>query len=109
MIIRIFIALLVLNMLAFVVRAEAGERVFADRVFADEVPTQDVYRLQEEMSGDFEREQSDMYAAVGTRLLSLGLSGSDARVRHYASDPAKPDHGVALLEEGACLNFKWNF
>lgn len=104
MIIRIFIALLALNMLAFVVRAEASERVFADQV-----PTQDVYRLQEEMSGDFEREQSDMYAAIGSRLLSLSFSGSDSRGRSYASDPAKPDHGVALLEEGACLNFKWKF
>lgn len=104
MIIRIFIALLALNMLAFVVRAEASERVFAD-----EVPTQDVYRLQEEMSGDFEREESDMYAAIGSRLLSLSFSDANARGRSYASDPAKPDHGVALLEEGACLNFKWNF
>jgi hypothetical protein len=104
MIIRIFIALLALNTLAFVVRAEAGERVFAD-----EVPTQDVYKLQEEMSGDFERQPSDMYAAVGSRLLSLSLSGSGATGRTYASEFAKPDHGIALLEEGACLNFKWNF
>jgi hypothetical protein len=104
MIIRIFIVLFVLNALAFVVRAEANERVFAD-----EVPTQDVYRLQEEMSGDFERDSSDMYAAVGSRLLSLGLSNANARSRTYASDPAKPDHGVALLQEGACLNLKWNF
>lgn len=104
MIIRIFIALFALNLLAFVVRAEAGERVFADKV-----PTEDVYRLQEEMSGDFERRPSDMYAAVGSRLLSLSLSDADARGRSYASSPAKPDHGIALLEEGACLNLKWNF
>lgn len=104
MIIRIFIGLLALNTLAFVVRAEAGQRVFAD-----EVPTQDVYRLQEEMSGDFDREPSDMYAAVGSRLLSLGLSGSNAKSRTYASAPAKADHGIALLDEGACLNLKWNF
>ncbi len=51
MIIRIFVALLALNMIAFVVRAEASERVFAD-----EVPAENVYQLQEEMSGDFERE-----------------------------------------------------
>jgi len=104
MIIRIFIGLLALNMLAFVVRAEAS-----DRVFADVVPTQDVYKLQEEMSGDFDREPSDMYAAVGSRLLSLSLSGSNPKGRTYASEPAKADHGVALLEEGACLNLKWNF
>ena len=104
MIIRIFVVLLALNMLAFVVRAEASERVFAD-----EVPTQDVYQLQEEMSGDFERQASDMYAAIGSRLLSLSLSGSGSEGRTYASEAARPDHGIALLEEGACLNFKWNF
>jgi hypothetical protein len=91
-------------MLAFVIRAEASERVFAD-----EVPTQDVYRLQEEMSGDFERQPSEMYAAVGSRLLSLGFSGADSSGHSYASESAKPDHGIALLNEGACLNFKWNF
>jgi len=69
MIIRIFVALLALNMIAFVVRAEASERVFAD-----EVPAENVYQLQEEMSGDFEREESDMYATIGSRLLSLSLS-----------------------------------
>lgn len=104
MIIRIFLVLLALNMLAFVVRAEASERMFADQV-----PTQDVYQLQEQMSGDFDRQDSDMYAAVGSRLLSLGLSGSGPEGRTYASEAARPDHGIALLEEGACLNFKWNF
>ena len=92
MIIRIFVALLALNMIAFVVRAEASERVFADEVPAD-----------------FEREESDMYATIGSRLLSLSLSGSDSEKKSYASDRAKPDHGIALLEEGACLNLRWNF
>lgn len=104
MIIRIFIALLALNMIAFVVRAEASERSFAD-----EVPVEDIYQLQNEMSGDFEREEADMYANLGSRLLSLGFSRSDAREKTYASDRARPDHGIALLEEGACLNLKWNF
>ncbi|AZR40098.1 hypothetical protein [Marinobacter salarius] len=104
MIIRIFVALLALNMIAFVVRAEASERVFAD-----EVPAENVYQLQEEMSGDFEREESDMYATIGSRLLSLSFSGSDSGKKSYASDRAKPDHGIALLEEGACLNLRWNF
>lgn len=104
MIIRIFIALLALNMIAFVVRAEANERVFAD-----EMPAEDIYQLQDEMSGDFEREDTDMYANLGSRLLSLGFSRSDSRKQTYASDRAQPDHGIALLEEGACLNLKWNF
>lgn len=104
MIIRIFIVLLSLNMLAFVVRAEASERVMAD-----DVPMQDISALQEQMSGDFEREPFDMYTALGSRLLSLSLHDSDPRGRTYASQAAKPDHGIALLEEGACLNLKWNF
>ncbi|KPP98151.1 hypothetical protein [Marinobacter sp. HL-58] len=104
MIIRIFIALLALNMIAFVVRAEANERVFAD-----ETPAEDIYQLQDEMSGDFEREDTDMYTNLGSRLLSLGFSRANPRSKTYASDPARADHGIALLEEGACLNLKWNF
>lgn len=104
MIIRIFTVLLALNMLAFVVRAEAN-----DRVMADKVPVQDVYTLQEQMSGDFEREPFDMYTALGSRLLSLSLYDSGSTGRTYASQAARPDHGIALLEEGACLNLKWNF
>ncbi len=104
MIIRIFVVLLALNMLAFVVRAEASERVMAD-----EVPMQDIYALQDQMSGDFEREPLDMYAAVGSRLLSLSLRDAGSSGRAYASQAARADHGVALLEEGACLNLKWNF
>lgn len=104
MIIRIFLVLLALNMLAFVVRAEASERAFTE-----EVRVQDVYALQEEMSGDFKRESVDMYAAVGSRLLTLSLSDSGSQGRTYASEATRSDHGIALLDEGACLNLKWNF
>ncbi|MDX1551185.1 MAG: hypothetical protein R3198_01060 [Marinobacter sp.] len=104
MIIRIFIALLALNMIAFVVRAEANERFFAD-----DVPSEDIYQLQDQMAGDFESDDVDMYANLGSRLLSLGFSRAGSREKTYASDRARPDHGIALLDEGACLNLKWNF
>ncbi|MBO6851587.1 MAG: hypothetical protein JJ867_14180 [Marinobacter sp.] len=104
MIIRIFVALLALNMVAFVVRAEAGERVI------DEAPSENVYELQEQMAGDFDNEDArEAFAEIGSRLLSLGLVRSDQGKKRYASDPARPDHGVALLDEGAALNLKWNF
>lgn len=105
MIIRIFVALLALNMVAFVVRAEAEERVIADEVVAE-----DVYELQERMAGDFERDDSeDALTEIGSRLLSLSLYRSVSGGKRYASDRARADHGVALLEEGAALNLKWNF
>ena len=109
MIIRLFIALFILNTLAFVVRAEASERVFDDSL-----SVQDVHRLQEEMSGDFDRTNTevDIVASLGTRLLSLSLSDSDrgkTGKRSYASQQIQPDHGVALLNEGASLNLKWIF
>ncbi|AZT83042.1 hypothetical protein EHN06_05510 [Marinobacter sp. NP-4(2019)] len=105
MIIRIFVALLALNMVAFVVRAEAEERVIADESVAE-----DVYELQERMAGDFERDDSeDALTEIGSRLLSLSLIRSDSDGKRYASDRARADHGVALLEEGAALNLKWNF
>ncbi|MGM0769274.1 MAG: hypothetical protein ACQEV6_14710 [Pseudomonadota bacterium] len=105
MIIRIFAALLALNMVAFVVRAEAGERVIADEAIAE-----DVYELQEQMAGEFDDNNSqDAVAEIGSRLLSLSMIRSNHDKKRYASDPARPDHGVALLEEGAALNLKWTF
>jgi len=105
MIIRIFVALLALNMIAFVVRAEADERVVADESISE-----DVYELQERMAGDFERDDTeDALTEIGSRLLSLSLYRSEFGGKRYASDRARADHGVALLEEGAALNLKWNF
>ncbi|MCM0611150.1 hypothetical protein KFJ24_01530 [Marinobacter sediminum] len=107
MIIRIFVALLALNMVAFVVRAEAAERVFSG--MGDTITTEDLYELQERMSGDFDQDSSDAFSAIGSRLLTLTFSRSRKDGKQYASEPAQPDHGIALLNEGACLNLKWNF
>ena len=107
MIIRIFVALLALNLVAFVVRAEAGERVFDE--MGENVTTEDVYELQEQMSGDFDEDSVEAFSELGSRLLTLTLSRSGDEGKRYASEPARPDHGIALLNEGACLNLKWNF
>lgn len=107
MIIRIFVALLALNLVAFVVRAEAAERVFDD--IGETVTTEDIYELQERMSGDFDNDSAEVFSELGSRLLTLTLSRSDEGGKRYASQPARPDHGIALLNEGACLNLKWNF
>ncbi|OEY66873.1 hypothetical protein [Marinobacter sp. X15-166B] len=103
MIIRIFLALLVLNLVTFVVRAEASEQIHKGALSAD------VYVLQEQMSGDFERTEQDEWLRVGSRLLNLGFSKSARTGRSYASHPAQADHGIALLQQGACLNLKWKF
>ncbi|MDC0662586.1 hypothetical protein [Marinobacter sp. SS21] len=104
MVIRIFVALLALNMLTFVVRADAAER---EPVLA-EIAVDNLYQLQEQMSGDFERDETDALTEIGSRLLSLGFN-SAADDKSYASQAVKPDHGVALLQRGACLNLKWKF
>lgn len=107
MIIRIFLALLVLNVAAFVVRADASERVFDE--LSEITTTEDVYQLQQQMSGDFEDDNSDAVAEIGSRLLSLSLVRTNNTGKQYASQSAQADHGIALLNEGACLNLKWNF
>jgi hypothetical protein len=106
MIIRIFVALFVLNVAAFVVRAEASEHVFEE--LSEIMTTEDVYELQQRMSGDFD-EESDAFAEIGSRLLSLSLVRTVSTGKQYASQPARADHGIALLNEGACLNLRWNF
>ncbi|MGO1501298.1 MAG: hypothetical protein ACTHWH_08465 [Marinobacter sp.] len=107
MIIRIFLALLVLNITAFVVRAEASDRAFDD--LSDILTSEDVFQMQQQMSGDFEASNADAAAEIGSRLLSLSLVRTNKTGKHYASQPAQADHGIALLNEGARLNLKWNF
>ncbi|MDN6318573.1 MAG: hypothetical protein L0J77_02315 [Marinobacter sp.] len=107
MIIRIFVALLVLNVAAFVVRAEASEHPRNE--LSKITTTEDVYQLQRQRSGDFDEDSAYAATEIGSRLLSLSLVRSDDSGKHYASQPPQADHGVALLNEGACLNLKWNF
>ncbi|MBQ0834288.1 hypothetical protein [Marinobacter sp.] len=107
MIIRIFIALLVLNVAAFVVRADASERASDEP--GEVMTTEDVYQLQQQMYGDVEDDNYEAVAEIGSRLLSLSLVRTDNSGKRYASQPAQADHGIALLNEGACLNLKWNF
>ncbi|BES72523.1 hypothetical protein RE428_35410 [Marinobacter nanhaiticus D15-8W] len=104
MILRIFIILLALNSLAFVVKADAAERVdISDEEFSD------IYALQDAMSGDFEQDDTDAIAELGSRILRWSISDSDDGGQRYASEGAQPDHGIALIQNGACLNLKWNF
>ncbi|MBS3803132.1 MAG: hypothetical protein KGY54_01165 [Oleiphilaceae bacterium] len=106
MIIRLFLLLLVLNMVAFVVRAEAGE----GPVTVDDLYPQDLPKLQDRMSGDYEDDEAeDALLTLGSRLLSWRLSAAPRQSRAYASDSMRADHGVALINEGACLNLRWKF
>lgn len=105
MVIRIFLILLALNSIAFVVRADAAEHI---EIRTSE-ETSDLYTLQNAMSGDFEQDTADTLADVGSRLLRWQLSSNPEDKKHYASETVRADHGVALIEDGACLNLKWDF
>lgn len=106
MIIRIFLALLILNTVAFVVRAEAGER----ETLPNEIYAGDPHEIQDRMSGDFIYDDEDALMDLGSRLLSWRLSSApDHAGRRYASESAQPDHSVALINEGAALNLRWKF
>ncbi|OZC36561.1 hypothetical protein B9Q17_16240 [Marinobacter vinifirmus] len=117
MIIRLFLILLALNLVAFAVRAEATEPVLSEPMLSERMMAErdgamspeDIYEFQEWMSGDVEEGRSDAFAAIGSRLLSHGLVRSRNSGKSYASDGAQADHGIALLNEGACLNLRWNF
>ncbi|NWN92517.1 hypothetical protein HLV39_13560 [Marinobacter adhaerens] len=107
MIIRIFVLLLVLNAATFIVRAEASEHPFGWP--GDAMTTEEVYELQQRVSGEFEKGNADALAEISSRLISLSLVRNRGTGKHYASQPAQADHGIALLDEGASLNLKWNF
>ncbi|HCW91112.1 MAG TPA: hypothetical protein DHU56_13820 [Marinobacter sp.] len=109
MIIRLFLVLLALNLLTLVVRAEAADLYGEPE---ETVRAEDVYELPEQqISGEYDSDQpGEALTAIGSRLLTLGFMRKRYEGKHYGSDPAYADHGVALLEDGgACLNLRWNF
>ncbi|HLV78017.1 MAG TPA: hypothetical protein VKY53_08855 [Marinobacter sp.] len=117
MIIRLFLILLALNLVAFAVRAEAQELVVSERLQSermmaerdDAMSPEDLYQFQEWIAGETGDDGSEVLSAIGSRLFSLGMLRSRESGRSYASDGAQADHGVALLNEGASLNLRWNF
>ncbi|MCK7549297.1 hypothetical protein ACFQGA_16050 [Marinobacter koreensis] len=108
MIIRLFIVLLALNFLAFVVRADAAERPMGESSIAMNT-AQEIYQVQQRVRGELGQDSSEAAAEIGSRLLSLTLTRSREDRKHYVSEPAQADHSIALLNNGACLNLKWNF
>lgn len=105
MIVRLFVALLILNTVAFVVRAEAGEREVLPREIHSGQPSE----IQHRMAGDFVYDSEDALIDLGSRLLSWRFSTSSDAARQYASDADRPDHSIALINEGAALNLRWTF
>ncbi|SFR74708.1 hypothetical protein SAMN05216203_2722 [Marinobacter daqiaonensis] len=106
MIIRLFIALLVLNTLAFVVRAEAGER----EALPNQIYQGSSAEIQDRMSGDFVYDGQDALMDLGSMFLSWRLSGEPGRSgRHYASESVHAEHSIALINDGAALNLQWKF
>src|SRR5690554_7917542 len=100
MIIRLFLLLLVLNLVAFAVRAEAAEPVLyepilSDRMMAerdDSVSPEDIHQFQDRISRDSDQDRNDALAAVGSRLLSVSLIRTRSSSNSYASAGAQPDH-----------------
>jgi len=116
MILRIFFTLLIINVAIFAASADAAEQIGnIDRdTVKDPVTMADVEQLQAAMAGrnyatiDQTEDNADILAEVGSRLLTLSLTRRDTS-RRYAYETIRADHGLALIDEGACLNLKWTF
>lgn len=113
MIIRLFSTLLIINLAIFAASADASEQADS-RSDKEAVTMNDVYQLQAIMDGrnysntDYAEDNADILAEVGSRLLTLSLTRRDTS-RRYAYETVRADHGIALIDEGACLNLKWTF
>ncbi|MEQ5837014.1 hypothetical protein [Marinobacter sp. NFXS9] len=106
MVIRIFLLLLVLNSLAFMVKADAAERAeYRQDAFDNR------YTSQDTMPDDLQQDDVDAAVELGSRLLQWRFSRTDDDGKHYASESFQADHGLALIDQGdgACLNLKWDF
>ena len=116
MILRLFFTLLIINVAIFAVSADASEQTNGSDLGAvkKSVTMADVKQLQAVMSGrnyatiDQTEDNADIFAEVGSRLLTLSLTRRDTS-RRYAYETIRADHGLALIDEGACLNLKWTF
>ena len=108
MIFRVFIALLFLNVVGNVATAEASDSDVLRMPGMAGKESVEALQVRENL-GDDALTERDMITDTGARLLSLRLSSSDSSGRHYASDSVRPDHSLSLLNEGACLNLRWNF
>ena len=116
MILRLFFTLLIINIAIFAAGADAAEQIGnIDRGTVKEPVTMaDVEQLQAAMAGrnyatiDQTEDNADILAEVGSRLLTLSLTRRDTS-RRYAYETIRADHGLALIDEGACLNLKWTF
>lgn len=114
MIIRLFFTLLIVNSAIFAASADASEKKNDGRGIKETVTMADVQQLQAIMAGrnyatiDQAEDGADILTEVGSRLLTLSLSRRDTAHR-YASETVRADHGVSLIDEGACLNLKWTF
>lgn len=105
MILRLFLIMLLVNTAAFAVKAKAEEPTALQQPEQTSVET-----LQSAMAGDFSpASRDDALTEIGSRLLSWQFSEPVDDGHRYASDAMEPRHGVALIEEGACLNLKWQF
>ncbi|WP_111497444.1 MULTISPECIES: hypothetical protein [Marinobacter] len=104
MVFRIFIILLVLNSLAFVVKADAAENDALTNAQFEAMSAQ-----HDRPTEDEEEIRMDALTEIGSRLLRLRLFESDSDGKRYAYDSIHADHGIALVNEGACLDLKWEF
>lgn len=104
MVVRLFLILLFLNAVAFVAKADANDNL---PVELQSDPS--LHNLQEAMSGKFDRDERDSLTELGSRLLRWRFSDNNDDGKHYASEQMQPNHGIALINEGACLNLKWDF
>jgi hypothetical protein len=116
MILRLFFTLLAINIVIFAAGADASEQIGsrAGGTVKQSVTMADVRQLQAVMAGrnyatiDQTEDNSDILAEVGSRLLTLSLTRRDTS-RRYAYETIRAEHGIALIDEGACLNLKWTF
>ncbi|WP_336367151.1 hypothetical protein [Marinobacter sp. C2H3] len=108
MVFRLFLILLTLNLLAMAFRADAADLDVEGSLEALDTVEQ-LHQMQRRVSGEFDEDDTSAAAELGSRLLSLTLFRSHDRSKRYAYESTQADHGIALLENGACLRLRWKF
>ena len=105
MVIKVFLALLLLNLAVFWAKAYAGEPVAKSQW--DSPAVEMIRENRAVTTGRISVTPDEALTALGMRLLKWHFSAQ--HTHRYAYENIREDHSISLLQDGAALNLEWRF
>ena len=105
MVIKLFLALLFLNVAVFCAKAYASD---APSTMDSKCPAQQISQANREaMTGQRGETTDEELTTLGMRLLQWHFDSK--RSHRYAYENIREDHSISVLRDGAAINLQWRF